>query len=300
LPAANLVTKKNGLILVVGATGNLGGMITRKLLSQGKRVRVLVRPQSNFQPLVDVGAQAVIGDLKNRASLDPACKDVEVLITTANSAKRGVDDNIETVDLDGNRNLIDAARVAKVSQFIFVSNLLADSKSPVPMMQAKGATEEYLQASGVPYTIIAPNAFMDFWIALVVGIPAVAGRPVTLVGSGDRKHSFIFSGDVARFVVLSINNPKALNQKLALGGPESISLRNAIGAFERVLGHKIIVHSVTPGQPVPDFTEPIAQLLAGLDLFDSPVDMTEVNRIFGIKLTSIDEFANDFVAHARC
>src|SRR4030066_354331 len=129
--ASRQVTEKENLILVVGATGDLGGVIARELLSLGKCVRVLVRSQSNFQPLVDAGAQAVIGDLKNRDSLDPACKSADVLITTANSAKRGGDDNLKTVDLEGNRNLIDAAKVAGVKQFIFVSNLLADPNSPV-------------------------------------------------------------------------------------------------------------------------------------------------------------------------
>jgi uncharacterized protein YbjT (DUF2867 family) len=113
------------------------GLVARALLSRGKRVRVLVRPQSSFQPLIDAGAQAVFGDLKDRDSLDPACRGVEVLITTANSAKRSGGDNVKTVDLEGNRNLIDATKNTGTKQFIFVSNLLADPNSLVPVMKAK-------------------------------------------------------------------------------------------------------------------------------------------------------------------
>src|SRR5947207_5030814 len=151
------------MILVVGATGNLGGVVTRMLLAQGQPVRILARSRSNYQPLADAGAQVVLGDLKQRGSLDPACEGVETVITTANSAARGGEDNPQTVDLEGNRHLIDAALAAGVNQFIFVSVLTADPNSPVPFIQAKGKTEDTLRESGLPYTIIAPNAFMEIW-----------------------------------------------------------------------------------------------------------------------------------------
>src|SRR6476620_10908906 len=120
------------MILVVGATGMLGSTVTRQLLEQGKDVRVLVRPQSQYQPLVEAGAQPVFGDLKDRASLDAACRGVDTIVTTANSASRGGDDNIQTVDQEGNRNLVDAAKEAGVKHFIFVSALGADPNSQVP------------------------------------------------------------------------------------------------------------------------------------------------------------------------
>jgi uncharacterized protein YbjT (DUF2867 family) len=52
------------MILVVGATGALGGLIARRLLATGRKVRILVRPGSTYQPLVAAGAEAIIGDLK--------------------------------------------------------------------------------------------------------------------------------------------------------------------------------------------------------------------------------------------
>jgi hypothetical protein len=108
--------------LVVGSNGLLGGLIARKLLAKGAPVRVMVRQASSI-----AGAHAVTGDLKDRASLDAACRGVTTVITTANSARRGGADNVESVDLAGNRALIDAADQAGVRQFIFVS--VADSRS---------------------------------------------------------------------------------------------------------------------------------------------------------------------------
>jgi uncharacterized protein YbjT (DUF2867 family) len=290
---------EKSLILVAGATGDLGGAVAQILLAQGNKVRVLVRAKSNYQPLVQAGAQPSFGDIKDRASLDEPCKGVKILLTTANSAKRGGEDNPQTVDLEGNRKLIDAAKNAGVKQFIFVSLTIANPNSPIPFISAKGKTEEYLRASGVPYTIIAPNAFMEAWIALVVGMPALMGQPVTIVGEGRRKHSFISAVDVAKFMIASIGNPKAINQKLVLGGPEALSLRDATAIFEKALKRSIPIRSVAPGQPVPGLPENMVGMLTSLDFFDSPIDMNELSSTFGIKLTSMTDFASAFIENTK-
>ena len=279
------------MILVVGATGKLGGTVTQMLLTQGQSVRILARSQSNYQPLVDLGAQAVQGDLKQRGSLDAVCEGADIVITTASAGERGVEDTVQTVDWEGNRNLIDAAKTAGVKQFIYVSVAFADPKSPVHIWQAKGKTEDYLRASSLPYTIIAPNGFMEALIPMVVGMPAMMGQPVTIVGEGRRKHSYISMGDVADFILAAIGNPEAINQKLIIGGPEPLSFRDAVAIYERVLGHRIPIRSVAPGEPVPGFPEMVAQLLAGLDTYDSPLEMTETARTFGIQLTPLEEVA---------
>jgi uncharacterized protein YbjT (DUF2867 family) len=279
------------MILVVGATGTLGGRVARMLLAQGQPVRMLVRPQSDYEPLADAGAQVLLGDLKEPGSLDTACQGVETVITTANSAARGGEDNTQTVDLEGNRHLIDAAKAAGVKQFIFVSMLGADPTSPVPFTQAKGRTEDYLRGSGLPYTILAPNGYMEVWVGMVVDMPTMMGQPVTIVGGGRRKHSFISVGDVAAFILVAIGNPAAINQKLLLGGPHPFSLRDAVAIYERVLGHQIPVRSVAAGSPVPGIPETMAQVLAGLDTYDSPLEMTETARAFGIQLTPLEVVA---------
>lgn len=291
----NTVETRNA-ILVAGATGDLGGAIARMLLSQNKPVRCLVRAQSKFQPLVEAGAQIVMGDLKDPSSLTPACEGVEVVVTTANSARRGGPDNPQTVDLAGNHNLIDAAKEAGVKQFIFVSASTADAHSLVPFLQAKGKTEEYLRQSGLRHTIIAPNAYMEFWVANTVGLPAISGKPVTLVGEGRRKHSWISAVDVAKIMLASVGNPKAVNQRLVIGGPEPLSFLDVVGVYERLLNRKIIVNHVAPGEPVPGFPESLLPMLASFDMFDSSMDMTEITKRFNIKLTTIEEFAGKMIA----
>src|SRR5579885_1998493 len=98
------------MILVVGASGQLGGLITKRLLDMGKSVRILVRDNPAYQALVAQGAQPVKGDLKDRASLDAACKGVDTVITTASATQRGGADTIDSVDGQGVANLIEAAK----------------------------------------------------------------------------------------------------------------------------------------------------------------------------------------------
>lgn len=287
------------MILVVGATGQLGGLITQLLLNQGLAVRILVRPNSAFQPLVEAGAQPIMGDLKDQTSLEAACQGIDALITTANSAIRGGEDTVETVDLQGNRNLIKAAKKTGVKQFIFVSVLGADVKSQAPFVQAKAQTEAYLKDSGIPYTILSPDYFMESWIGMVVGMPLQFSQPITLVGEGNRVHSFVSAMDVAAFATKAIGHPAALQQQLAIGGPQPLSWRDILAAFERELDRKLQVQFVSPGETVPNLPETVTQLLAGMDAFDSPLDMTETAHAFDIELTSLEKYIKGILVNPK-
>jgi len=296
------------MILVVGATGVVGDMIAQGLVEQGKEVRVLVRRDSpssqlaqqgfatSAETLIETGAQPVHGDLRDRASLDAALENVETVVTTANSAMCGGADSLQSVDLEGNRNLIEAARDAGVDHFTFVSLLGADPDHPDPFMQAKGQSEASLRESGMGYTILAPTAFMEVWPAMVVGLPALQGRTVTLVGEGSRRHSFVSNRNVAAFAVAAVDQPAALNRHLAIGGPEALTWREVVATYERVLERSIPVEYVAMGEPVPDLPDPMPEMLEGMETYDSVVEMEETSRTFGVPLTMLETFVREQVA----
>lgn len=289
------------MILVAGATGVVGGMIVRRLLGEGRGVRVLVREGSGYDPLVAAGAQTALGDLKDPDSLAAACRDVDVVITTATAGQRGGADTPQSVDLDGNRHLIAAAERAGVGQLIFVSALVASVDHPVPVVRAKAETEVALRESSLTYTIIAANGIMDVMFPLVVGDRLLAGQPVTLVGEARRRHSFVAARDIAAFAVAAVGHRAAAHRRIAVGGPEALSWRDVVAAYERALGMRAVVRWIAPGQmlpdlpPVPGLAEMVSGLMAGLEMFDSPVEMTDTVRTFGVTPTSVDEF----VSHVR-
>lgn len=275
--------------LVVGSTGLLGGAIANMLFARAFPVRVLTR--SGATELA--GAEAVRGDLKDRASLDAACAGVTTVITTANSAQRGGDDNVSTVDLEGNEALIDAAKKAGVSQFIFVSAAAVDEASPVPLFAAKARAERHLRNSGMNWTVIAPHVFMDVWFPMIIGSALASGKPIPLVAGGKSRHSFIAVQDVAAFAVASAGNPAAMNRRLVLGGPEALSWTDIVAKASEIAGRPLETESIPPGSPIPTLPPPIDQLIgnmaAGLEQQDVVIDMSDLAREFGVIPTPAEE-----------
>ena len=277
------------MILVVGATGALGGMIARRLVEQGRKVRILVRHGSDYGALVEAGAEPAFGDLKDRASLDAAMRGIDTVLTTANSAMRGGADTVESVEIQGNRSLIDAAKQASVTHLVFTSAMGASADSPVPFMRGKGLTEEHLKASGVGYTILSPNVFMEVWFPMVVGMPLQSGGPVTIIGEGNRRHSFVSMNDVASFAVAAIDSPAARTQQIFIGGPEPLSWTDVVTRAGAVLGRDIPMRRVQPGEALPGVPAVVSGLMAAMDTYDSPIDMTATARTYGVQLTSTEQ-----------
>ena len=284
------------MILVVGATGSLGRKITSELLTRGKKVRALVRPGKSAA-LPD-GVSIASGDLLDRDSLERACDGVRAVVTTASVSKTGTD-TIENVDLLGSQHLIAAAEYAGVEHFVFTSTLSASDHSPVPLFRVKAAVEGMLRASRMAYTILQPNAFMDVWFPMLIEGAAASGQPVTLVGQSNRRHAFIAERDVAAFAAAALFTPAARDSTLVLGGPEAVTLRDVVAAYERALGRSIPIHSVAPGEPIPGVPEPVWGLAAALEMFDSPVPMDETCRTYGVRLTSVADFARTRMSAAN-
>jgi uncharacterized protein YbjT (DUF2867 family) len=140
--------------LIVGATGMLGGEICRLLAEQGSAVRVLVRGSSNpetVERLRGLGTEVLRGDLKDRASLEKACRGARVVVSTASSTvSRQEGDSIENVDRQGQLNLIEAAEDAGVEHFILISFPNVDID--FPLQTAKRAVEDRLRRGRMTYT----------------------------------------------------------------------------------------------------------------------------------------------------
>ncbi|HEY0872155.1 MAG TPA: SDR family oxidoreductase [Vicinamibacterales bacterium] len=223
------------MILVAGASGTLGSAIVNRLLSSGRSVRVLTRDAERVQPLVAGGAAVAIGDITDRASIDRAMDGVTHVITTANAFIVPARDAVERVDVQGNRNLIDAAHAAGVRQFVFTSAWLPDEYLRIDYFAAKRRTEDYLRSSGVPYTILRPSAFMETW-AMVIGEPILKTGATRIFGDGTNRVNFVAIDDVAAVAVRTLDHPDAINAVIDIFGPENLSLLDVAAVFERVNG----------------------------------------------------------------
>lgn len=287
------------MILIVGASGRLGSAVAELLLAQGKAVRAMTRTPLKLAHLQKMGAEVLSGDLRHPASLLHACQGVEQVLAAAHALTGSGDNNPRTVDYAGNRHLIDAARVAGVKHFLFVSVQGASPASPLEFFRIKYRTEAYLRASSLSFTILRPCAFMDLW-AQLIGQPIIAHGKATIFGRGTNPINFVAVEDVAHFVSIAVEDSRTRNQIIAIGGPENLTLNQVAECFERTSGRRAKKrHIPLPMMRVMSILmQPInpalsRQIRAGIymDTADLRYDMSETARTFGIQLTPLEEVA---------
>ena len=289
-------------VLVVGATGMVGGEICRLLAIAGKPVRALVRPTSNpekVRALQALGVETVQGDLRNRASLGAACKHVEAVIATASSmpfAYKPGENDIATTDRQGMLDLVDAATAGGVRHFVYTS-ISANMNLDFPTGNAKRAVEQHLQRSGMTYTILRPSYFMEVWLSPAVAFDVAAGK-VVIYGTGHQPIAWIAAPDVAHFAVASLENPAAVNAVLELGGPANLSPLEVVGIIEKATGRKLDLQFVAAEALAAQqraATDPMQQSFAALMrcvAAGDPIDMRATRKAFPLHLTSVEEFVH--------
>lgn len=232
--------------LVVGATGFVGGQIARGLRERGESVRALVRGGASHPKsgeLFAAGVDVVDGDVTRPDSLAPACRGIDVVVSTVTSMPTGANDGLRRVDHDGALALIDAAERAGARQFVYVS-YSGNIDQPSPLATAKRGCEARLRASAMQGVILRPSYFAEIWLSPALGFDARNGT-ARIYGSGDAKVSYVSAFDVAAFAVaVATREQAAKTTVLELGGPEALSLRQAVALFEQATGRTFSVDGV--------------------------------------------------------
>lgn len=295
-------------ILVAGATGYLGGDICQRLSAVGKSVRALVRVSSDpvkVDRLKSLGVETIRGDVRDRASLDKACQGVTAVISTVSSMpfsyQPGVND-VQTTDLDGVTNLIEAAKANHVSHFVYTS-ISGNIDLDFPLRNSKREVERRLRASGLAYTILRPSYFMEAWLSVVVGFDAMNAK-ATIYGNGHNPISWISLADVAQFAIASLNNPAAKNVILDLGGPQALGPLEVIKLFEQVKGRSFEVQFI-PEEALQAqqaaASDPMQQsfsaLMRSYAAGDS-IDMSVTYSTFALRPTRLEEYVRRTLATA--
>jgi uncharacterized protein YbjT (DUF2867 family) len=289
------------MILVAGATGVLGGEICRRLVSMGKSVRGMVRTTSDpakVDNLKSMGVSLVEADLKDRASLDAACQGVETVISTVSTTlSRQAGDSIETVDQQGQLALIDSAKAAGVSHFIYMSfSVTAEGDAPSPLSTAKRTVENHLMQSGMAYTILRPTNFMEIWLSPALGFDYINGN-IQVYGDGHGKTHWISLGDVAEAAVRSVDTEGMRGATFEMGGPEGLGYLDVIRIFEEVSGRTFQAQHVPEEAlmaQVAGATDSLQKSFAQLMLATAKggeIDNTPLLDVIPMTLVSVREYA---------
>jgi len=306
MPYAGQTEEAMTRVLVVGATGFLGGEICRRLVIRGKPVCALVRHTADpakIACLQALGVTCTYGDLKERSSLDAACQGATAVITTATSTfSRQPDDSLEATDRSGQCNLVAAAQMAGVQHFIYTSYSRAlDCTDPCPLTLAKRTVEQQVVTSGLTYTILCPSYFSEVFLSPLCGFDYV-NATATIYGAGHNTISWIARGDVAEFAVQSLDNPHACNAVLELGGPQALSPLEVVTIFEeqsgRPFGLTYLPVAALWAQKAAA-TNSLQQSFLGMLLAyaaGNPIQMDATRSLFSVSLTSVRDYARRVLA----
>ena len=151
---------------VAGATGETGRRIVKELVERNIPVRAMVRDLEQAKAILPDSVQMVVGDVLKPETLREAIGDSTVILC-ATGAKPSFDPSSPyKVDYEGTKNLFDVAKTKKIEHFVFVSSLCT-SKLFHPLnlfwliLVWKKRAEEYIQKSGLVYTIVRPGGLKN-------------------------------------------------------------------------------------------------------------------------------------------
>jgi uncharacterized protein YbjT (DUF2867 family) len=215
-------------ILVSGATGNLGQAVIVALRNKGIEVRAGGR---DTQKLNAVGGNTVVFDYANHSTLSAALQDVVGLFLVA-------------PPLDGEapaklKPVIDTAKSRGVRHIVFNSALGVDAVEQAPLR----VCERYLMGSGVPYTIIRPNFFMENFSTGFLA-PMVKTGAIYLAAD-NAKTSFISVVDIAE-VAATVFAQALTSKEYDLTGPEALDHTQVAATISQVSGKRVAY------QPIPE------------------------------------------------
>ncbi|MEP6478732.1 MAG: NmrA family NAD(P)-binding protein [Rhodoglobus sp.] len=201
-------------ILVTGGTGTLGTPTVALLREAGHDIRILSRT---------AGPGRFVGDLSTGAGLVDALASVSTVLHLATTAS--------PKDVAQAQLLVDAAKAAGVTHILFISIVGVDTV-PYSYYRAKLASEKAIEASGVPFTILRATQFHSF----VAMVPR-AQRRLPVIFSLNVPDQPIAVEEVAERLVELVAGPSG--HVADIGGPEQLTLRNAIDTWQRAAGtHK--------------------------------------------------------------
>jgi uncharacterized protein YbjT (DUF2867 family) len=290
------------MILIVGGTGALGSAAARRLLAQGRPVRIMTRTPQKAQTSREAGAEIVQGDLRDKASLARACQGAQMILAAAHSVMGSGSEASKYVDDRGHKWLIDEAKKAGVERFVYTSTMGAAPESGISFFDLKFDVEQYLAHSGLEYAILRPTAFMESHAYMLIGRPILENGKVILFGEGQNPRNFVAADDVARFVLTAFDDPRTTGQVIPVGGPENLTNMQVVALYEEIAGRKAKVSHIP--LPILRLMSPLLRPLKpglsqvmGVSIHDETADctfdMSKVLDKYPMKLTRLEKWARE-------
>jgi len=252
------------LVFLTGGTGFVGGHIARRLRARGIQVRALARDPDRATDLRQLGAEVVPGDITAESGL-PAeamgeCTAVIHLVGIIREHPPAT--TFPTVHVRGTRNVLAAARRARVSAFVHMSALGA-RPGGTDYHRTKHEAEELVRGAGLPYVIFRPSIIVgpgsDFIQLLQRSLRFAPIMPI--IGDGNYRLQPVHVRDVAEAFVQAVERDDLRDRSFDIGGPHKLTFNRVVDILcEEMEIRRPKVHMPT------GLVKPVVDAAAGLHL----------------------------------
>ena len=222
------------MILITGATGQIGTEVTRELSTARVRFRALVRSVGKAQAVRSAGGEAVVGDLTDAPTLRTALEGVErlFLLTPPSPEKASIEASV-----------IDEARRAGVRHVVKLSIVGADASPPIALARPHRESERHIEDSGLAYTFLRPNFFMQNYLQYGATIRTLG---VVYAPAGAGRHADIDVRDIAAVAARILAEEGHEGRIYELTGPEAQSFADAAHRISTITGRNVRFVDLSP------------------------------------------------------
>ena len=227
-------------IAVTGASGFVGRYLVPALLDRGDRVRALVRRADRGKVLKQAGADLIVGDLLQPASLVRALNGADAVVHLAAVADSSDALLNEEVNVGGSRNLAQACVQAGVQRVVNFSSTCAGRKLQDAYGRTKREAEDEFVGDDLQVTHLRPTMIyghgskeFDLFAQVVAKLPRVP-----IPGRGRHTLRPVFVQDAVEIVLRVLDDESSAGRTYDVAGPESLSFNDFIEILGRVQGRR--------------------------------------------------------------
>lgn len=238
------------MILVTGATGFIGRALVRQLSNTGYPLRALIRPSPRSPRLPKgVPVEVAVVSLADVRGLRAAMRDVDTIFHLASAESQGSQGSLLQTDIEGTRNIVEAAADAGVHRFFYVSHIGAERASGYPAFRAKGLAEEAIHSNKVPYTIIRTSLVYgpeDNFTTSLAQLLRVAPGLFPIPSGGRTVVQPLWVEDLVTCLIWAMDNPGTINQIYEVGGNEYFTFQQITEVVMQVARTPRILFTLSP------------------------------------------------------
>ena len=219
--------------LITGATGNIGSLVTERLIARGERPCVFVRDANKARAMFGGRVEIRLGDLADAAAMATAFEGIDSLFLLNSGPGLGARD----------RTAAFAAKAAGVRHLVKLSTLDVQTKVGTGPWHAQG--EDAVRQSGVAFTFIQSAAFMSNALGWASSIRT---KGVVRSSTGDGKIAFIHPTDIADVVTGVLTTGEHEGKSLVITGPTPLSYGEMAAAISAAMGKSVRFESMSDAQ----------------------------------------------------